>query len=704
MDNDTIVNLENILKEKIDFLSKVTGEKLTSINVPIIDLSLLTKEVPFKLEFSLGDKYFIEINTKLKYLDDWKFWESENDLTIKKFDEKIYHTANTSSNFLPSKILVDIPKSKIIEEFTSHVEREIGHMHVDSVQLYDYESLTVEDFKENKQFMTTIYRILMAAMKDEGKLLPPMLIKEPLVSEYMHEGKVEKLESMLLNSISSLGSEYDECAFNHMIIERERILEHAKYRKNSLDPDILLSDKFKEIDKLIVPGDKYKDKINILVVEDFGSDFVLNEAGSVIYSDASINILAKKLCMDLTTKAKYDGVTIYSTINFHECIQLCEAGQINFIMLDGRGSALLDAKRIIEDNDISLGISVNGKEINSDSSDFIEEKQQLVNKIYSILEDKGLEKPPYVILPKNYMDIDLESFVRGIIPTTSKFSDLEEKYFQKHSSEIMEVYDLESKFETALKNTHSNISISEHLSQYTKSVKKIRLENDISRISEASEYLSELGNDVSQEEVSTMLYSMLRQNIPFDLEHANSSTLVEGLHRIELFKEKYSNKLSKTDMEEIYIELAQKINTASVPLNDTSYFVNHSLSFDTLGNLISNTYILLKKINEDYSTYFYDRNNSELNFVFKDFMSYSCSEDRCYEDLVNDIMHSMLRIAKGLENRRAEENKYCITDFIIENTKKIAELTSMSSNYDRYYNNLFSAKENSTETKETKSD
>jgi len=662
-------SIDDIIKERLTFISKISGKELTSLEVQKSKFAKGAEQFNHTLNFSLDNKYFIQIIDILNYLPEWSIWKKEVEFSITSQNKKIYEEQFSSTTNIPGGHAYDISESKLQKEINETIKSRIGGIYVEAVPLYDYESFTFNDFTKEHVYGANLYRIILALMKDEGKLLPPMLIKEPLITELMENGEVQKLDDLLLSKISSLGREYEQFAFDHMIFERNKIQEYAEHKKEYLDPSIPLSKKATNLAKVFVPGETYKDKINILVIEDF-PDF--------LEDNGSLGILAEKMSVDLAKTHMFDGATIYRTVNLSECMWLCNTGQIQLIVADGKGDKLSQAMEYLNKNNISIQIKQGDETLNPDVFDGSKEKIMWINRIYDSLEEKDLPKPAHIILPKNFMDIDLATLIKGMLPVESKFSVEEDLLINKHLAELTEVFDIQKDADLACHRKDT--------SEYMNSTKSYMDKRPVQKIlldqkRRWAEGAVAMGENLSKEQFDMTLYSFINQNVPDNFEHATPYALMEGLQKIDIITTKYEEYMSDKNIRlELYNELNTRLFTSVRQLQDTSYFTMCHQNLGILSNLVANTYVLLKKMNEYNKEEFFSLNKEK-------------AEDQrnigdSVEELVDRTIFYSLAIASSLKR---DDRTNDMSEFLVKYSKKIAEVSNAMPSFNHNYKRLFEA-------------
>jgi hypothetical protein len=663
--------LEDIVKKQLEFISKITGKALTKIDVNKSQFIKGMEKFDHQLKFSLDEKYTVEIKDSISYDNHYKIWSNDYTFDIINSDEHIYHEGWNSTTQIPDE-LEKVSESHLISEVSRNIKRVVGEIHPSTPESYNYNEYTFAEFKEERKYWANLYLIMYSLMKDEGKILPPRLIDQPLIKEYIEEGKITELDEITLSHISGLGNKFEQFAFNHMIFEREKILEQAAIKKTYLDPTIPISQKNLDIPFVKVPGDKYTDKINILVIEDWGD---INK------NNGSLGLLAEKLGADLARTGMYEGTTIYRTCTITDCLQLCNTGQINLIMMDKRGgNKLKEAMDALNEIGGSLNIKQGNEEVTPEQYDLKDEKEKWLEWIYSSLESKNLEKPPAIKISENFMNLDLSRKVRKMLPTDNKYNKFfaeEDKLIDKHVAEILEVNIIESELEAACRidemRKYDNI-VFQTFQPARERLTKMELAKQL-KLAETTKLLNK---NISAEEFSDLFYACIEQNMPFDFEHTSPTVLVSGLQKLDLIMTKYQKYTDNEQLKwELYFTSSSKLDISATQLHDSGYFTQMNGNMKKLGNIVADSYLMIKKITEI-------SNGEFLKFGSEDKETFPYRDT--VEETIDQIIYSTISIAHTFSRDESRKN---MSKFLIDYGQRIADVSNRTEKFKDVYKYMF---------------
>ena len=346
-------NLEGRLNTAVDLLSSVTDQPVSLFYVDPLEFNgSLDDELDFTCGLYLGEEYRI------------KFWH-----TLKKEEEFFsgswsvdragHEIRNRTGEVLSSKFYSSSEsyRKRDIEEDPKLVDRsrisfllkELSGIDVDNPVFMDYENHTLESLNGDNRYFQSIYLSIMCSLKENGIQLPPIISKKPNIREAMYRGDIETLDSILLEELESVLSEYGPNMLKHTQLEASEIRSFALKRRQYHDKSVPLIEKMADWNVLSVPGNNSQRKYNVLVVEDFG--------GSLEDRFGTIGQLSEKVLEELKAIGRYGGTNIFPTFNICDCLEICGTGQIDAILMDGGHFLLGEAEEIMMMDGGGIGLS-----------------------------------------------------------------------------------------------------------------------------------------------------------------------------------------------------------------------------------------------------------------------------------------------------------------------------------------------------------
>ncbi|VVB77593.1 Uncharacterised protein [uncultured archaeon] len=402
--------LEEKLNANLQVLSAVIGKPITLFQRLEGFNGVITPEIRFDCHLNFGDEYKVnlwQILKKESYMGD-TFWGVDNagNKLVNGDGKVISRNSYSSSESYSEEALVEDSKS-IHRIRTAFLLKEIKGMDVESPAFMDYESYTLESLKGDDSYFRSVYLAIMCSLKERGINLPPILCKSENIREAMYRGDTETLDFILNEELEKVSEQYGQNMLKHSELEADEIKRFAFRRKLYLDRSVPLIEKIDFLRPFTVPGNNSSKKYNVLVVEDFGDPFQ-DRFGT-------IDLLGEKVAKELSEIGGYEGTNIFSTFNICDCLEVCGTGQIDAILMDGGHFLLGEAEEIMMMEGLKVGVSQNHESTEIPNLDGYGEKSIWRNKIYDLLERRGYDRPPCLIVPKGIMKMATGKFVDDML-------------------------------------------------------------------------------------------------------------------------------------------------------------------------------------------------------------------------------------------------------------------------------------------------
>ena len=321
------MHVETIIK-KAEFFSEISELPLKKFE-HTINYDEQTKLWKSKTNFKLGDEYDFLIFSKPDY-------NSLNRLSIFRYAGEIIRKSN--SNIGPYEVEGSL--DVISDSIESTVLSELGGITIE-VPFMNYEDYSFQSLlssstnRGDNTYFTNMYLLLMTHQKERGISMPPILGKKEEIYNLSRDGKVIEIEKLLTKEIESLKN-VRPGILKHVLAEAEKIKEFTLYKKSYFDTSVPLKEKFLKEYFVEIPGKNENKTYNILVIQEPGSFF------------------SEKLLGEFEEIGSFGGSNIIPEYNLHSCMQFCETGQIDAIILEdsplrqGNGEKILWANKVDE--------------------------------------------------------------------------------------------------------------------------------------------------------------------------------------------------------------------------------------------------------------------------------------------------------------------------------------------------------------------
>lgn len=414
--------------EKVsNFLSDITGLPIAAVQA-FPELAALEKNRSgssgkgFNYRLVLGDpgdSYEIKVVVDLE--DEWTPGEllpSTGWRVLHNDREILKHGASVdcSTSFRP-KDLVD--SAKIGKYLGQELQAATGGPNTE-LPFMNFERYTTESLGDQDNYFASIYLALMTHMKKRGLQMPPILSKRPEIVKPMSFGDTEAVDKVLAAVLLFEGSGLDVRCQAHMKHEAEVIRSQAKWEHCKRDPAVDLTTVFPDLDaQVIKKGKAAPHQYNILVVEN-----------DLYHSGDFMDEVVERLGND----GRYRGSRIIREVNLPSCMELCETGKVDMVLLDwstpspeealmvrgnrnswfdlvnGDTQAVLD----LDGNGMQIGLPdgrVLSKDELGEEAEELDIRSRWAEMIASACRDSKVEPPPHFIVKSRGEMRDLAKIV-----------------------------------------------------------------------------------------------------------------------------------------------------------------------------------------------------------------------------------------------------------------------------------------------------